>query len=206
MGVRNSSTLYTMPVTWQTKFLERRASASVGSLISRRKIGKTLPSFLLFKRSALAKLILFKSKNSLNSESETSFGTPFTARLLVCCLLIWKALGKLTFTFWPNAAFILLSFCKIMTSCIESPMIKKSPFGSSLIWETLRPGWNCLNSPRSLRQFLCSALIPLRMTGMLFLIIVGLGRVGVPGGSSEEPVFCRVGSVGEPKALRFLRL
>ena len=48
-----------------------------------------------------------------------------------------------------------------MTSCIESPMIKKSPFGSSLIWETLRPGWNCLNSPRSLRQFLCSALIPL---------------------------------------------
>ena len=152
MGVRNSSTLYTMPVTWQTKFLERRASASVGSLISRRKIGKTLLSFLLFKRSALAKLILFKSRNSLNSESEISLGTPLTARLLVCCLLIWKALGKLTFTFWPNAAFILLSFCKIMTSCIESPMSKKSPFGSSLIWETLRPGWNCLNSPSSLRQ------------------------------------------------------
>ena len=79
-------------------------------------------------------------------------------------------------------------------------MIKKSPFESSLIWETLRPGWNCLNSPSSLRQFLCSALIPLRMTGMLFLIIVGLGRVGVPGGRSEEPVFCRVGSVGEPEA------
>ena len=72
-----------MPVTWQTKFLERRASASVGSLISRRKIGKILPSFLLFKRSALAKLILFKSRNSLNSESEISLGTPFTARLLL---------------------------------------------------------------------------------------------------------------------------
>ena len=67
-------------------------------------------------------------------------------------------------------------------------MSKKSPFGNSLIWETLRPGWNCLNSPSSLRQFLCSALIPLRMTGILFLIIAGLGRVGVPGGSSEEPV------------------
>ena len=107
MGVRNSSTLYTMPVTWQTKFLERRASASVGSLISSRKIGKTLPSFLLFKCSALAKLILFKSRNSLNSESEISLGTPFTARLLVCCLLIWKALGKLTFTFWPSVP----SFC-----------------------------------------------------------------------------------------------
>ena len=153
MGVRNSSTLYTMPVTWQTKFRERRASASVGSLILRRKIGKTLPSFLLFKRSALAKLILFKPRNSLNSESEMSFGTPFTARLLVCCLLIWKVLGRLTFTFWPSAAFILFSFCKIITSCIESPMIRKSPFGSSLIWETLRPGWNCLNSPSSLRQF-----------------------------------------------------
>ena len=44
------------------------------------------------------------------------------------------------------------------------------------------------------------------MTGILFLIIAGLGRDGVPGGSSEEPVFCRVGSVGEPEALRFLRL
>ena len=63
-----------------------------------------------------------------------------------------------------------------------------------------------LNSPSSLRQFLCSALIPLRMTGILFLIIAGLGRDGVPGGSSEEPVFCKVGSVGEPEALRFLRL
>ena len=49
-----------------------RASDSVGSLISSRKIGKTLPSFLLFKRSALAKVILFKSRNSLNSESEIS--------------------------------------------------------------------------------------------------------------------------------------
>ena len=141
----------------------------MGSLIFSRKIGKTLPSFLLFKRSALAKLILFKPRNSLNSESELSLGTPFTAKLLVC-LLIWKALGRLTFTFWPSAAFILVSFCKIITSCIESLMIRKSPFGSSLIWETLRPGWNCLNSPSSLRQFLSSALIPLIMTEMLFLM------------------------------------
>ena len=44
------------------------------------------------------------------------------------------------------------------------------------------------------------------MTGILFLMIAGLGRVGVPGGGSEEPVFCRVGSVGEPVALHFLRL
>ena len=109
-----------------------RASASVASLISSRKIGKTLPSFLLLKRSALAKLILFKPRNSLNSESEISLGTPFTARLLVCCLLVWKALGRLTFTFWPSAAFILFSLCKIRTPCIESPMIRKSPFGSSL--------------------------------------------------------------------------
>ena len=35
----------------------------------------------------------------------------------------------------------------------------------------------------------------------------GLGRTGVSGGcSSEELVFCRVGSVGELIALRFLRL
>ena len=85
-------------------------------------------------------------------------------------------------------------------------MIRKSPFGSSLIWETLRPGWNCLNSPSNLGQFLCSALMPLRMTGMLFLMVAGLRQVGVPGGGSEEPVFCRVGSVGESVALRFLRL
>ena len=43
------------------------------------------------------------------------------------------------------------------------------------------------------------------ITGIVFLGY-DLGRLGVPGGSSEEPVFCRVGSVGEPLALRFLRL
>ena len=43
------------------------------------------------------------------------------------------------------------------------------------------------------------------ITGIVFL---GLGRewTGVSGGGSEEPVFCRVGSVGEPLALRFLLL
>ena len=34
----------------------------------------------------------------------------------------------------------------------------------------------------------------------------GSGRTGVSGGCSEELVFCRVGSVGELIALRFLRL
>ena len=34
----------------------------------------------------------------------------------------------------------------------------------------------------------------------------GLGRTGVSGGCSEEFVLCRVGSVGELVALRFLRL
>ena len=43
------------------------------------------------------------------------------------------------------------------------------------------------------------------ITGIVFLG-QGLGRIGVSGGSSEEPVFCRVGGVGEPLALRFLRL
>ena len=85
-------------------------------------------------------------------------------------------------------------------------MIRKSPFGNSLICEILRLGWNCLYSPISLRQFLCSSLIPLRITEIVFLMLAGFGRVGVPGGSSEEPVFCRVGSVGELMALRFLRL
>ena len=156
-----------------------RASASVGSLISSRKIGKTLPSFLLFQRSALAKVILFKSRNSLNSESEISVGTLFTVRLLVCCLVVWKALGRLTFTFWPSAAFILFSLCRIRTSCIESPMIRKSPFWSSLIWEILRLGWNCLNSPSNLHQFLCSSLIPLRMTVILPKVRLELATPGL---------------------------
>ena len=43
------------------------------------------------------------------------------------------------------------------------------------------------------------------ITGIVFLGY-RLARIGVPGGSSEEPVFWRVGSVGELLALRFLRL
>ena len=90
-GFRNSSTLYTMPVTLQIRFCERRASALWGSLISSRKIGRTLSSFLLFKRSALAKLILLRLRNSRNSSSVIliSVGTPFIARLLFWVLLIW---------------------------------------------------------------------------------------------------------------------
>ena len=43
------------------------------------------------------------------------------------------------------------------------------------------------------------------ITEIVFLGL-GRGRTGVSGGGSEEPVFCRVGSVGVPLALRFLRL
>ena len=47
----------------------------------------------------------------------------------------------------------------------------------------------------------------LRMTGIWFLYVEVLGRVGVSGGSSEDLVLCRVGgSVGELVVLRFLRL
>ena len=45
------------------------------------------------------------------------------------------------------------------------------------------------------------------MTGIWFLYVVVLGRVGVSGGSSEGLVLCRVeGSIGELEVLRFLRL
>ena len=57
-----------------------------------------------------------------------SVGTPFTARLLVDTLLIRKALGRLILTFWSNAGFILASFGKMNTSCIESPIITKYEF------------------------------------------------------------------------------
>ena len=48
--------------------------------------------------------------------------------------------------------------------------------------------------------------MPLRITEILFLMMDGFGRTGVSVGCSEEPVFCRVGNVGELVALRFLRL
>ena len=43
------------------------------------------------------------------------------------------------------------------------------------------------------------------ITGIVFL---GLGRgwTGVSGGGSKDPIFCMVGSIGEPLALCFLRL
>ena len=44
------------------------------------------------------------------------------------------------------------------------------------------------------------------MTGIVFLKDEGLGRTGVSDGCSEDLVPCRVGSVGELVALRFLRL
>ena len=64
-------------------------------------------------------------------------------------------------------------------------MIRKSPFGSSLIWETLRPGWNCLNSPSSLRQFLCSALIPLVV--IIVRLVTGI-QTSRSGGKKESSV------------------
>ena len=89
---------------------------------------------------------------------------------------------------------------------MESPIINKLPFGSSLTCETLRLGWNCLNSPIIDHHVLNFLSIPLIITGTLFLVMEGLGQTGVSGGCSEEPVFCRVGSVGELVALCFLRL
>ena len=47
----------------------------------------------------------------------------------------------------------------------------------------------------------------LRMTGIWFLYVDVLGRVGVSGGSAEDLVLCWVGgSVGELVVLRLLRL
>ena len=101
---------------------------------------------------------------------------------------------------------MLFSLCKMITSCMESSIINKSPFGSSLTCETLRLGWNCLNSPITDYHVLNFLSIPLIITGILFLVMEGLGRTGVSGGCSEEPVFCRVGSIGELVALQFLHL
>ena len=48
----------------------------------------------------------------------------------------------------------------------------------------------------------------LRITGIWFLYVDVLGRVGISGGGSEDLVLCRVegGSVGELAVLRFLCL
>ena len=120
--------------------------------------------------------------------------------------LIWYAFSKLILTFFPSAAFILDSLCKITTSCTESPTTNKSPFASSLTCENLRPGWCCLNSPKTDRQVLNFSSITLRMTGIVFPKDKGLRCTGVSGGSSEDLVLCRVGSVGELVAVCFLRL
>ena len=109
-------------------------------------------------------------------------------------------------TFLPRAALILFSFCRMITSCTKSPIINKLPFGGSSTCETLRLEWNCLNSPITDRHVLNVFLIPLIITGILFLVMKGLGQTWVSGGCSEELVFCRVGSIGELIALCFLRL
>ena len=85
-------------------------------------------------------------------------------------------------------------------------MINRSPFGSSLTCETLRLGWCCLNSPMTVHHDLNWESKALRITGILFGIVEDFGRTGVIGGCSGDLVSCRVGSVGKPRALRFLRL
>ena len=85
-------------------------------------------------------------------------------------------------------------------------MINRSPFGSSLACEALRLGWCCLNSPMAVRHGLNWESRPLRITGILFGIVKDFGRTGVMGGCSGDLVSCRVGGVGGPGALRFLRL
>ena len=94
----------------------------------------------------------------------------------------------------------------MITSCMESLIINRSPFGSSLTCETLRLGWNCLNSSIIDGHVLNFLSIPLIIPRILFLVMEGLGQTGVSGGCSEEPVFCRVGGIGELVALCFLRL
>ena len=116
-----------------------------------------------------------------------SVGTPFIATLLVCTLLVWKALGRLILTFLPGAAFILLSLCNTMTSCTESPITKELPFGNSLILKILKLGCYCLNSPINVLQFLIFSSKPLSINGIEFFTL-GLGRTRVPRAGSEEPV------------------
>ena len=142
-----------------------------------------------------------RSRNSVNSESVISVGTPFIARLLVCTLFVWKALGRLTLTLLARAAFILLSLCSIMTSCTESPITTKSRFGSFLTCEILRLGWNCVNSPINFLQFLNFSSTALGITGIVSSRL-GLGRTGVPRGDLEEHGLSWLGSMGELLALR----
>ena len=104
------------------------------------------------------------------------------------CLCVWKlkVLGRLTLTFLLRAAFILDSLCRMITCYTELPITKKSPFGNSLICETLRLGLYCLSSPIMDLQFLNFPSTPLSITGIL-LLRLGLGRTGVPKGGSEKP-------------------
>ena len=95
-----------MPVTLHTKFWEMRVSASVGSLISYWKIGSTLPFFWLFKRSALAQLILFKSRNSWNSVRYVSWNSFYNKTFCLCFFFLF---GRL----WED---LLLHFCLYLHS------------------------------------------------------------------------------------------
>ena len=135
-GDRNSSTLYTMPITWQTRFLEMSASALVGSLISQQTMGEPYRPFCFLSIHPWHTIFVQVKKFFKFFVCYIGWNS-FNCRLFVCSLLNWKAFGRLILTFLPRAAFILFSFCNIVTSCTESPIAKKSPFGSSLISEVL---------------------------------------------------------------------
>ena len=74
----------------------------------------------------------------------------------------------------------------MITSCRVSPIITESPFGSSVILESVRLGWYCLNSPDSFLFVLNFSSTPVIVAGIEFFLRV-LGRTGVPRGSSDEP-------------------
>ena len=152
---------------------------------------------------------MLRSRNSLNSSSVISVGSPLTARLFCLFFAGLEGLRETNLNVFTQCSlhftFILPSFCKIITSCSESPIATKSPFGSSLILKILKLGWYCFNSPVSfLRDFMFSSTPPI-MTRIVFFL-QDLGRTGVPRGGSEEPGLAWLESVGELLALRFLLL
>ena len=76
----------------------------------------------------------------MNSSLVNPVGIPFTTRVLLFSL-IWYALGRLIFKFWPRQAFIFFLLCKVRTSRAVFPMIRNPLFGRSLSLKTLSSGW-----------------------------------------------------------------
>ena len=145
-GDRNSSTSFTMPVTWQTKFWEIRASALVGLLISS---WKTLPSFLLFKHSALVVRDFVEIKELYKLFIRYIGWYSFYSKTVGFHFTGLEGFRETNLYIFAKCCLHFTLFCSIMTSCTESPITTKLPFGSSSILEILRLGWYCLNSPIS---------------------------------------------------------